>query len=134
AYQPQNSRSQFQRTDKNQLILDAYNANPSSMKLALESLDDIAHPNKLAILGEMKEGGENSAQEHKAMLDFCQEKKIPCITVGQLFEDHNTEMRMAHFNSTPELVEYLKSNTQKDRLILVKASRSVGLEKIVPLL
>ena len=129
-YVPTNNRSQVQKTDKNTLIIDCYNANPSSMRVALESFKEINHPNKLAILGDMFELGLESEIEHKKIIDYCIENKIQFITVGSNFQKHNS----TGFKDTQEVIEYLKSTDYTNNLLLLKGSRGIALEKAIEFL
>ena len=129
-YVPTNNRSQVQKTDKNTLIIDCYNANPSSMRVALESFKEINHPNKLAILGDMFELGLESEIEHKKIIDYCIENKIQFITVGSNFQKHNS----TGFKDTQEAIEYLKSTDYTNNLLLLKGSRGIALEKAIEFL
>jgi UDP-N-acetylmuramoyl-tripeptide--D-alanyl-D-alanine ligase len=126
-YIPTNNRSQVQKTDKNTLIIDCYNANPSSMQLALESFKEIQHPNKLAILGDMFELGLESEIEHKKIIDYCVENKIQFLTVGDFFQKHNS----FGFKDTQKVIEFIKTQGFTENLILLKGSRGIALEKII---
>ncbi len=129
-YVPTNNRSQVQKTKENTLIIDCYNANPSSMHLALESFKEINHPNKLAILGDMFELGLESELEHKKIIDYCIENEIKFITVGDFFQKHNS----SGFKNTQEAIEFINSVKVKNSLILLKGSRGIALEKIIDFL
>jgi len=127
-YTPDNKRSQIKKTDKNTLILDCYNANPSSMTNALESFSQINQTNKLAIIGDMLELGEESIKEHENILDLTKTLNINVITVGPIFESINTNS--LKFNNTTNAQDYFKTNPLNDNLILLKGSRGIGLEKL----
>jgi UDP-N-acetylmuramoyl-tripeptide--D-alanyl-D-alanine ligase len=129
-YVPTNNRSQVQKTKENTLIIDCYNANPSSMHLALESFKEINHPNKLAILGDMFELGLESELEHKKIIDYCIENEIKFLTVGDFFQKHNS----SGFKNTQEAIEFINSVKVKNSLILLKGSRGIALEKIIDFL
>ncbi|MEY4127021.1 MAG: hypothetical protein RL737_1210 [Bacteroidota bacterium] len=131
-YIPSNNRSQVLETKRNTLILDCYNANPSSMKAALESFSQISHKQKVAILGDMFELGTVSEEEHEAIIDACAELAIPIITVGKEFERITTVR--THFQDTQHLISSGILSEYADALILIKGSRGIGLEQIVPLL
>ena len=131
-YIPSNNRSQVLETKRNTLILDCYNANPSSMKAALESFSQISHEQKVAILGDMLELGTVSEEEHEAIIDACAELAIPIITVGKEFERIIT--KRTHFEDTQHLISSGILSKYADALILIKGSRGIGLEQIVPLL
>ena len=131
-YTPTNNRSQVQKTEKNTLIMDAYNANPSSMKNAIESFDEMDHPNKLLILGDMFELGEESKIEHQEIIKNITNKKLSCYFVGTLFNNEKQHIENClFFESKIALIENLKSNSIENKLILLKASRGIGLEEIV---
>ena len=132
SYAPTNNRSQVQKTAKNTLIMDAYNANPSSMKNAIESFDEMEHPNKLLILGDMFELGEESKIEHQETIKNITTKKLSCYFVGELFNKEKLNIENClFFESKLSLIEYLNTNSIEQKLILLKASRGIGLEEIV---
>lgn len=134
-YAPSNNRSQLQKTKYNTLILDYYNANPSSMSLALENFADLNHPNKMVILGDMLELGEESAREHDAIVELLHQKNISnAILVGPLFIEAGKKRNMKTFATSDSAVEYLKEHQQKDTAILIKGSRGIKLEKVVEVL
>lgn len=130
-YKPQNNRSQVEKTSRNTLIVDCYNANPSSMSLALDSFSKAEFSSKLAILGDMMELGPQSAEEHLSILEQCQTHGIETITVGKIFKDLNTGKA---FESHLELIESGQLTEISGKLILIKGSRSIGLEKIIAFL
>lgn len=132
AYEPRNNRSQLSETDNNRLILDCYNANPSSMQVALENLAAMNHPSKLAILGDMFELGEYSTEEHQRMADLARDLGIDTLLVGEAFGTVNT--RLPVFENLDRLKTHLGANPPKNRLILLKGSRGMALENLVPLL
>lgn len=127
-YEPTNKRSQVVKTQKNTLILDCYNANPTSMRSALESFAQIEHQDKYFIIGDMLELGDESYSEHRAIIDLIDELSLKGIIVGKEFSYFQSENVEQDFNSTNELVEFLKANPIKDKLILLKGSRGIGLE------
>ena len=131
-YTPTNNRSQVQKTEKNTLVMDAYNANPSSMKNAIESFDEMEHPDKLLILGDMFELGDESRIEHQEIIKNITNKKLSCYFVGTLFNSEKQHIENClFFESKIALIENLKSNSIENKLILLKASRGIGLEEIV---
>ncbi|MEN9971866.1 MAG: hypothetical protein RIS20_213 [Bacteroidota bacterium] len=129
-YVPQNNRSQVSKTEKNTVIVDCYNANPSSMKSALESFAEIHQGAKIAILGDMLELGSEGISEHQGILAYCQENNLRYITVGPIFQSMNEN----GFSTTQELIEKWPSLTIENNLILLKGSRGIALEKLLPLL
>lgn len=125
-YTPTNQRSQVNKTEYNTLILDCYNANPTSMSLAIKSLaQNQTNQEKLLIAGEMKELGGESIQEHQKIVELINELGINAIYVGDGFKGQNN-----WFPNTASLIHEIESNRPKDKLILLKGSRSVGLEKL----
>lgn len=130
-YSPTNNRSQVQHTNKNTLIMDAYNANPSSMKNAIDSFYEMVHPNKLLILGDMFELGSDSKMEHQEIINSIVSKKLKCYFVGKLFYSEKNKIENGlFFESKLTLIEYLQKNPIEHYLILLKASRGIGLEEI----
>lgn len=132
-YTPTNNRSQKTKTDKNLLILDCYNANPSSMEAALSNFASIAHPHKLAILGDMFELGAYTAEEHAKVLEQLKRLEIPALLAGEAFLGVGAST-FPSFSSTAELKAYLEKKSLSDHLILLKGSRSMALEQLVPVL
>jgi UDP-N-acetylmuramoyl-tripeptide--D-alanyl-D-alanine ligase len=133
-YIPVNNRSQLTKTDKNTLLLDCYNANPSSIDAALKNLVQIPASNKLALLGDMLELGAESEKEHVNVLNFLKENNISAILTGPIFEKLSKQFGFLAFKNSDELYDYLKLNIISDSLILIKGSRGIKLEKIVELL
>jgi UDP-N-acetylmuramoyl-tripeptide--D-alanyl-D-alanine ligase len=134
-YTPSNNRSQLQKTAHNTLILDYYNANPSSMSLALENFASLKQPNKMVILGDMLELGVESAKEHDAIVDLLEQKKIAnAILVGPLFIEAGKKSNAKTFSTSDEALIYLKNHPVKDTTILIKGSRGIKLEKVLEVL
>jgi UDP-N-acetylmuramoyl-tripeptide--D-alanyl-D-alanine ligase len=128
-YIPQNNRSQVTKTANNTLIIDCYNANPSSMKSALESFNEIKGMEKFAILGDMLELGDESLTEHQTILDYCQQNNIPFFTVGPIFK----ALHPNGFENHEEFRENAVNLNLIDQLILLKGSRGIALEKLIDL-
>ena len=129
-YTPTNNRSQIKQTEKNTLILDCYNANPTSMKSAMESFALMKHENKICILGDMKELGIESKEEHQKIAILAQELNLNVLTVGDEFHDITSEKFLYQFKTTSELIDHLMSAPIEEAMVLVKGSRSIGLEVI----
>ena len=130
-YKPSNNRSQVIKTESNTMILDAYNANPSSMYEMINSFSKIQNKNKICILGDMAELGEYSKKEHLSLIHLLENLKIKCLFVGNEFSKLNkTDCFLDVYN----LIDYLKSKPIKDSTILIKGSRSVALEKVIKVL
>lgn len=132
-YLPGNMRSQIIQKGTNTIILDAYNANPSSMQAAVESLSGMKARNKVAIVGDMYELEEEAEKEHRNLGKLLQEKKFHRVYLcGALIRAAKDECPAAHYFETRELlIDELKKNPLTDSTILVKASRGMGLEGIV---
>ncbi|PIE50382.1 MAG: UDP-N-acetylmuramoyl-tripeptide--D-alanyl-D-alanine ligase [Flavobacteriales bacterium] len=128
-YTPTNMRSQVLQKDDKTLVLDTYNANPSSMQVALKNFDQFKG-SKTIIIGDMLELGNESEKEHQAIIDLAQSLNFDeIILVGQHF--HNTQSASKKFQNTDELITYLKEHQVKSKNILLKASRGIGLEKAI---
>jgi UDP-N-acetylmuramoyl-tripeptide--D-alanyl-D-alanine ligase len=134
AYQPENNRSQWHKTAQNELILDAYNANPSSMEHALRAFANQNHSNKIFILGDMRELGEASEQEHRQIFELAQALGLTGIWVGEWFQRLALEHGQMGFNDTAAAKEYLQAEAWVGKLILIKGSRGIQLEHLVPFL
>jgi UDP-N-acetylmuramoyl-tripeptide--D-alanyl-D-alanine ligase len=135
-YQPENMRSQIVKKGSNTIILDAYNANPSSMAAAIENLAAMKADRKILILGDMYELEGEAEQEHRNIGKLIQEKGFKEIYfVGLLFKSALKETPTAkHFESKQLLMDELKKHPLNNSTILVKASRGIGLETIVEVL
>ena len=129
-YIPKNNRSQIVNTNKNTLILDAYNANPSSMRAMLNSFANQQYKNKLCILGDMLELGEESIKEHIQIIKLTNELKLDCLFVGEIFNSLNQD----GFKTRIELAENINSKKIYDKTILLKGSRGIELEKLIEFL
>jgi UDP-N-acetylmuramoyl-tripeptide--D-alanyl-D-alanine ligase len=129
-YQPENNRSQVKELENNTLILDCYNANPTSMLSALESFAMIKHGAKVAIIGDMLELGEEATKEHQAILNYIESKNITCFSVGNLFKAIPSSKIEQQFTDCDEAVIYFTQNPLKQKLILLKGSRGIGLERL----
>ena len=128
AYTPKNKRSELQKTEHNTLIVDAYNANPTSMKAALENFHLIPHPNKLLILGEMRELGSASTEEHTAVVTLLQQLGFTNVwLVGKEFAAVAGDSQFRCFNDVEAVKEELTWNPVSNRLILVKGSNGTKL-------
>lgn len=128
AYIPSNNRSQLEKTAKNTLIVDAYNANPSSMAVALDNLA-LCEGRKAALLGDMRELGEDSAAEHLRIADTLDRFDIVYL-VGEEFT-RVAAGRYKCFASSQELAEYLKTNPIEGCTVLVKGSRGIRMENVI---
>lgn len=133
SYNPTNNRSQFLKTDKNAVIMDAYNANPSSMDAAIRNFASMSSLNKKVIIGEMLELGEYSEVEHKKIVDLLVSLGFKDVfLVGQGFSGLHD--KFLFFSNSDECVDYLKKYPLINCAILLKGSRGVRLEKLMELL
>ena len=131
-YQPSNSRSQMIEKDSNKIILDAYNANPSSMKLAVENFAQLQAANKILILGAMAELGADSLMEHQELLDLIKKHQWKqVILVGGDFKKFKGDFLL--FDNSQEAKKWYQSQQVKNSYILIKGSRSMQMEKIIEL-
>ena len=134
-YSPSNNRSQLIQKTKNTIIMDAYNANPTSMMAALTNFAGIRHENKCVILGDMLELGDASAEEHQKITDFIDEQTFSEVfLVGPQFKNTIDRTQKKKFDQVELLSNYLKTQPIENKLILIKGSRGIHLEKIFDLL
>ena len=133
-YTPDNSRSQIIKKGKRTLILDAYNANPSSMKLAIENIANMKIENKILLLGQMAELGTMSAEEHQAITDLIQRFSFAKIFLyGEEFLKTNIDKSWV-YTDAERMKEYLKHTLPERATILVKGSRSMKMEQFLEVL
>jgi UDP-N-acetylmuramoyl-tripeptide--D-alanyl-D-alanine ligase len=134
-HRPTSNRSQRLETGRNHLIIDAYNANPDSMKAALNSFAAVGHTNKMLILGEMKELGAYTREAHQRLTDSIPPYTDAVFLVGiPYFSCRSLQPSWRLFPNTAALVNYLKENPVRGYSILLKGSRSNRLEEVVPYL
>lgn len=134
-YFPKNNRSQLLKTANNTIICDYYNANASSMEAALENFNSLkSYPKKVLILGDMFELGDASHQEHGNIVDKAMFVRAEtCLFIGKAFYAHKKNVEgVLFFETTAEAIEAIKEKPFQDALILLKASRGMAFEKIVP--
>lgn len=132
-YRPANNRSQRLQQGSNTLLMDAYNANPSSMLAALSTLQQMSSPYKVAILGDMRELGADSAKEHAAILRAAAKSGLQqLVLVGEAFGQTNYARYGAlHFPNAAAAREWYQQQSFDQALILLKASRGIRLEEVV---
>jgi UDP-N-acetylmuramoyl-tripeptide--D-alanyl-D-alanine ligase len=134
-YKPGNNRSEIRISKYNTLICDSYNANPTSMALAIRSFEDVKSDKKLYILGDMLELGEKSEDEHMRILQMLQARKNEEIfLVGSQFKKVSAVFGFKSFSDVIELSDHLKNEPVRGSSILIKGSRGMALEKIYDLL
>ena len=135
SYTPTNSRSQVIDTEKNHIIMDAYNANPTSMQAALRNFANICGEQHLLILGDMRELGSASEEEHRNILNLMKELGFKeAYLVGQNFSVYNDNADWKTFENVTDLCQYLEGQPVRGKTILVKGSNSIQLGKVLPLL
>jgi UDP-N-acetylmuramoyl-tripeptide--D-alanyl-D-alanine ligase len=135
AYQPNNNRSQLTQTAHNQVICDFYNANPSSMEAALKNLSALTASKKVAIIADMFELGEESLELHQKIASMASNMGFDeTILIGKDFYASRDRLSGRYFEDTKSAMEYLEAHLVKDSLVLLKGSRGMALEQILPLL
>lgn len=133
AYQPDNNRSQLLVTERNRLLMDAYNANPSSTRAALENFSRLDAAKKGVILGDMLELGAYSRDEHQKIVDFLSTLQLDLIALtGTNYSGCVLPESFHRFNDSIELADFLKQEHLTDFLLLIKGSRGMKLETIRP--
>jgi UDP-N-acetylmuramoyl-tripeptide--D-alanyl-D-alanine ligase len=134
-YQPDNNRSQLVKTQHNSLLMDAYNANPSSTRAALENFSQLTVALKGAILGDMLELGPTSKEEHQGIIDLLVAIQPDLVyLVGLQYASCLLPDSFRCFPDSAELAEFLKGNSLSGYFLLIKGSRGMKLETIVPYL
>ncbi|MDR2534392.1 MAG: UDP-N-acetylmuramoyl-tripeptide--D-alanyl-D-alanine ligase [Tannerellaceae bacterium] len=133
AYRPSNHRSQLVATPHNRLIVDAYNANPDSMRAAIQNFRQMKASPKAIILGDMKELGESAVVLHEEIATAASEAKFDKVFLcGELFRQ--TSFGFPTFPETTDLIAHLKAHPLQGYCILLKASHSMGFERIIEVL
>ena len=135
-YIPENNRSQLIHKNGNEIILDAYNANPSSMAAAIANFIQLEKKNKIAILGDMFELGEESHNEHEKIVDLLiNETSISTYFIGKDFYANQTSnTHLKFFENFENFAAFLKTNLPNNNLLLIKGSRGMALEKTLDLI
>ena len=135
-YIPENNRSQLIQKNTNEIILDAYNANPSSMAAAIENFKQLDKENKIAILGDMFELGEESLVEHKKIVELLENNSnISTYFIGKdFYANHKSKNHFHFFENFENFANFFNKNLPSSSLILIKGSRGMALEKTLTLL
>jgi UDP-N-acetylmuramoyl-tripeptide--D-alanyl-D-alanine ligase len=135
-YAPGNMRSQIVKKNSNTIILDAYNANPSSMNAAIENLAGMKADKKVVILGDMFELERETETEHRVIGKLLADKRFESVYLcGKFMKAAVMEIPSAHyFENKDDLLKALQQNPVSNATILVKASRGIGLESVVEFL
>ena len=133
SYEPTDNRSQLLSKGTNKIVMDAYNANPTSMNHAIENLIQSTSKNKVAIVGDMLELGEHTIEEHQKTVDILVQNNVTTFLVGPHFSNTkgHTYQTFAHVNDAKE---HLKKHPIEDAMILIKGSRGIKLEEILDVL
>ena len=129
-YLPENNRSQVKETTSNTLILDCYNANPTSMESALESFAMNSAANKICILGDMRELGSESNEEHQKIITLLERLDLQAYVVGEELSKFSSCALLKKFNYVEELLEFIQLFPINKKTILIKGSNSIGLSKL----
>ena len=131
SYIPENNRSQLLTKGTNEIILDAYNANPSSMMVALENFIQLDKSNKCVIIGDMYELGAESLAEHKAIVDFLNDNNLfECHFIGKDFFVNKIQEHNFHFHeSFEDFSNHISSAKLENKTLLIKGSRGMALER-----
>ena len=137
AYVPSNNRSQMTKTEKNSLIIDAYNANPSSMDAALTNFSNIEATHKVVMLGDMLELGEDSLAEHVNIINKVAGMELDRVfLVGKEFASALAVMqdvsdKILHFNTSDDLSAWVEKEGISGSVVLIKGSRGIKMEKVI---
>ncbi|WP_129717173.1 UDP-N-acetylmuramoyl-tripeptide--D-alanyl-D-alanine ligase [Pedobacter sp. SYP-B3415] len=132
-YLPKNNRSQIEKTERNTVICDFYNANPSSMRAAITNLSSLSAPHKTAILGDMFELGESSAEKHLEIARLAADAGFNrLVLIGPAFGAFKNEVDGIYFDAPAQAASYLESEEVTGSLILLKGSRGMKLEQLLP--
>lgn len=130
-YKPSNSRSQLIRSGSNIIIMDAYNANPTSMQASILNFLRLEGKKKVFILGDMLELGDDSGREHQEIIDILTENKADTVfLVGSNFSHLRKPDNFMTFSSSDEMAAYLTKHPVTDSLVLIKGSHGIRLEKL----
>jgi len=134
-YRPVNNRSQLTETAKNKVICDFYNANPSSMAVALANLNALSAESKVVIIGDMFELGAESAEQHRQIVKLALAYAFDKVVfIGEHFFASKSDERGLFFRNRDEAKEYLLQHAVERSLVLLKGSRGMALEQLLPLL
>jgi UDP-N-acetylmuramoyl-tripeptide--D-alanyl-D-alanine ligase len=131
AYTPENNRSQIKRTERNTLIMDAYNANPTSLEFALEALSKQSAEKKYFVIGDMLELGDMGPAEHRHIVEVAKRLGLNGILVGPIFGAIWKEGDYPIFENNVAAKSYLETQAMRDHVVLIKGSRGIKLEEVV---
>lgn len=126
------NRSEFIQSKNNQIILDAYNANPTSMNIAIQNFLKIKNKSKILVLGDMHELGKDEVEYHQEIISNLKKKEITEIyLIGKIFQLTKNRIKTVKFKNTQDAEFFFKENIIRNSLILIKGSRKMNLEKLV---
>jgi UDP-N-acetylmuramoyl-tripeptide--D-alanyl-D-alanine ligase len=131
AYTPENNRSQIKRTERNTLIMDAYNANPTSLEFALEALSKQSAAQKFFVIGDMLELGEMGPAEHRHIVEVAKRLGLKGILVGPIFKSVWKDGDYDVFENNLAAKAFLEAQSMSNHVILIKGSRGIKLEEVV---
>jgi len=132
-YAPNNNRSQLKKTVTNTVICDFYNANPSSMAAALSNIASLEATKKVAIIGDMFELGNEAEEQHEKIAALAEKSTLDTVIfIGKYFYAIKDNYQGFFFNTPKEAEEWIRANPIKDSLILLKGSRGMALEQLLP--
>lgn len=132
-YTPTNNRSQLLQKNGHTIILDAYNANPSSMRAALDNLARFPNPHKIAFLGDMFELGEDAPAEHQAIAQYAETLGLENVyLVGKHF--YHTTTSFPRYETFEALADFLENHPLGQKTILIKGSRGMAMERVLEFL
>jgi UDP-N-acetylmuramoyl-tripeptide--D-alanyl-D-alanine ligase len=131
SYVPDNNRSQLMIKHTNEIIMDAYNANPSSMRVALENFIQLDKPNKIVVIGDMYELGQESKVEHKSIVDFLStNESMNCYFVGKdFYANQLPKPNFSFYETFDDFAKALSAFEWQNKTILIKGSRGMALER-----
>jgi UDP-N-acetylmuramoyl-tripeptide--D-alanyl-D-alanine ligase len=130
-YTPGNNRSQWVNTGKNEVILDAYNANPSSMEEALRNLAAQKDCQPYFMIGDMLEMGDAEEKEHIAILDLCEKLGLQGCVVGKAFNKASSKFQVRAFENVADAKAHFRASPLVSKLILLKGSRGIKMEEML---
>jgi len=133
SYIPENNRSQLLTKNSNEILLDAYNANPSSMLVALQNFLQIEKSNKVIIIGDMFELGEESLAEHQSIINYLKSNEsVECYFIGNDFYSNKIEQsNFKFYKDFNSFAEYLQTTKFSNSILLIKGSRGMALERVL---
>jgi UDP-N-acetylmuramoyl-tripeptide--D-alanyl-D-alanine ligase len=131
AYTPENNRSQVKRTNHNTLIMDAYNANPTSLEFALEALSKQSSDQKFFVIGDMLELGVTGPSEHRHIIEVAKRFGLNGILVGPIFKFVWKDGDYLVFDNNLAAKAWLEERALRDHVVLIKGSRGIKLEEVV---